>query len=143
LCDIPSLEVLNGRKRNYYSKNLTAVQKTAFGDTEIKISSSTEVLRKEKVKKNLELKEETNVFEEMTLKRKKKRQQDTEDEFSERYSITAITGLQPAKKKHKEKSVSGVVSVSKPKTKKLKQDTDISAITGGVNFGTGQRTQWF
>jgi len=77
---------------------------------------------------------------------KKKRQRDNdtlEDEANERYSITAITGLQSAKKKHKEKSISGVVSVSKPRTKRVKRDTDISALTSGVNFGTGQKTQWF
>ena len=154
--DIPSLEILNGRKRNYYNKSVTAEMRTKVetvsSGTEIHTlplvidtPSSTEAhIPVKKVKKKV--KEEMNSFEEMTLKKKKKRQRDSdalEDEFSERYSINAITGIHPAKKKHKEKSVSGVVSVSKPKRKRLKKDTDISALTDGVDFGTGQRPQWF
>ena len=154
LLDIPSLEVLNGRKRSYYNESVVvkaeAKKKTATSGTESNLSSleissppSIKTL-KEKIKKRL--KKETNSFEEVALKKKRKRQRDCdalEDEFSDRHSITAITGLEPTKKKHNEKSVSGVVSVSKPKLKKLKRDTDISALIGGVNFGTGQRTQWF
>ena len=155
MLDIPSLEVLNGRKRSYYNESVVvkaeAKKKTATSGTESNLSSleissppSIKTLRKEKIKKRL--KKETNSFEEVALKKKRKRQRDCdalEDEFSDRHSITAITGLEPTKKKHNEKSVSGVVSVSKPKLKKLKRDTDISALIGGVNFGTGQRTQWF
>ena len=69
-----------------------------------------------------------------------------EDSESDRFSIAAISG-EPmhatSKAKQKTKSLSGVISVTKPKRRTSKKATDISRLNYNVNFGTGQTSQWF
>lgn len=69
-----------------------------------------------------------------------------EDNESDRFSIAAISG-EPmhatSKAKQKTKSLSGVISVTKPKRRTSKKATDISRLNYNVTFGTGQTSQWF
>ena len=70
-----------------------------------------------------------------------------EDSDSERFSIAAISSetvqSTSKRKRQKVKSVTGVVSLSKPKVRRSKKDMDISKLNNGSAFGTGQTTQWF
>ena len=78
-------------------------------------------------------------------KKRVKQKDRVEDTESDRFSIAAISGetLQPTSKaRQKTKSVSGVISVSKPKMRSRK-DTDISKLNENVTFGTGQTSKWF
>lgn len=80
------------------------------------------------------------------LPAKKVKLKDRVDVESERFSIATISGelLHPTSKtKQKKKSLSGVISVSKPKVRRARKDTDISKLNNGLTFGTGQATQWF
>ena len=137
LDDIPSLNILNGKKRSTYG---IAEQAVCTSDSEQQRQSHTSNTIKST--KRVKLKEQTD---DVPTKKLKKQKDRVEDIDSERYSIAAISGnaRQPSKAKQKTKSLSGVISVSKPKVRWSKKDTDISKLSDNLAFGTGQTTQWF
>lgn len=156
--DLPSLEILSGKKRTSYS-----VTKQTAGSTRdeqqkqshTKTSRSASLITAGSDKTTCTIKSPSSKVERVRLKepsddllaKKLKCDDRTEDSESERFSIAAISGetVQSTSKgkRQKVKSVTGVISLSKSKVRRSKKDMDISKLNNSSAFGTGQATQWF
>ena len=152
LNDLPSLDILNGKKRSGYKDHMTKhviaeesiIDERQLHTTSITaVTSDTDIIKSTTSKtKRAKLKQQGDELPTKKLKQKGR----AEDTESERFSIAAISGdtLQPASKgKQKAKSNSGVISVSRLKVKRSSKHMDISRLNNGISFGTGQTTQWF
>ena len=162
--DLPSLEILNGKKRTSYSVTKQAAgstsdeqlrqpeTSTSRGASSIMTAQSNETTCTAKSPgskvKRVKLKEP--IASDNFPAKKLKHDDRTEDSESERFSIAAISGeiVQSSEstskgKRQKVKSVTGVISLSKPKVRRSKKDMDISKLNNSSVFGTGQTTQWF
>ena len=154
--DLPSLEILNGRKRTSYNvteqvAGSTSDEQQRGSHTSTNRASSittgsneTCTIKSPSKVKRVKLKEPSD---DLPVKKLKNNDR-TEDTESERFSIAAISGetLQSTNKpkgKQKVKLVTGVISLSKPKVRRPKKDMDISKLNNNSAFGTGQTTQWF
>ena len=146
--DLPSLEILNGKKRSGYSVSEQGAGSTSDEQERQSHTSSitagsneTCTIKSPSKGKRVKLKEPSD-----DLPAKKLKHSDRTDSESERFSIAAISGetLQSTSKgKQKVKAVTGVISLSKPKVRRSKKDNDISKLNNNSAFGTGQITQWF
>lgn len=103
-------------------------------------SKETEVIKSTNKGKRVKLKQQSG----RNFPAKKQKEWNIEYVGSERFSIAAISGetLPSTSGKGKQKAAkSGVVSISKPKVRKSKKNTDISELSN-ITFGTGQTMQW-
>ena len=156
--DLPSLDVLNGKKRSSYSVNEQVLgtcneqERQPHTDTSgisggtlsitAGINDEADNIKLPRKVKSVRFKEQKYDFPAKKLKHGDR----TDDSESDRFSIAAISGAtvqSTSKRKEKAKSVTGVISIYTPKVRRSKKDTDISKLSNNSAFGTGQTTQWF
>lgn len=155
LSELPSLLILNGKKRSSYDiseKQLVIAGPTSdehqghsHTNTHTAITADTDMM-KSTSKASKRVKVQGRSYDNDMPTKKLKQRDRVEDMESERYSIAVISGEAPVSKakNQKAKSLSGVISVSKPKVRRRsKEDVDISKLNCNTTFGTGQTTQWF